>query len=177
MLYHMRDLGAAAFTPMRWAAGATQHVFTHPAMPVAWTRFGRAVAAGSELVQRTTQSYARPDWRLDHTVIDGQQVPVVPETVLRGDFCTLRRFRRETARRDPKVLLVAPLSGHFPTLLRGTVEALLPEHDVHVTDWTDAREVPAMRGAFDLDDYIDLVIRFLHEMGPDTHLIAVSTLR
>ena len=95
------------------------------------------------------------------------------EILLRKPFCQLLRFRRDTTRRDPKVLLVAPMSGHYATLLRGTVEALLPDHDVHITDWIDAREVPLAQGNFDLDDYIDYIIEFCRYLGPDVHVIAV----
>src|SRR5262249_62234458 len=88
-------------------------------------------------------------------------------------FCQLMRFRRDTTRQDPKLLVVAPMSGHFATLLRGTVEALLPDHDVHITDWADAREVPLEQGNFDLDDYVDYLIEFCRYLGPDLHVMAV----
>ncbi len=173
MLYYMKELGEAAMTPMRWAAGATQHVFSHPGLPVSYTRFGRAMAASAELVQRTTKRYGRPDFGLHETVIDGQTVPVREQVVLDHAFCSLRHFQRETVRDDPKVLVAAPLSGHYATLLRGTVEALLPEHDVYITEWRDAREVPLLMGSFDLDDYIDYLISFLDYLGRDTHIVAV----
>ena len=107
MLYYMRELGEAALTPMRWAAGATQHVFSHPGLPLSYTRFGRAMAASAELVQRTTRRYGRPDFGLHKTVIGGRTVPVREQIALDNAFCTLRHFRRETSRRDPKVLVVA----------------------------------------------------------------------
>jgi poly(3-hydroxybutyrate) depolymerase len=92
---------------------------------------------------------------------------------MRRTFCQLKHFRRDVRRDDPKLLIVAPLSGHFATLLRGTVEAMLPTNDVYITDWRDARSVPLDEGPFDLDDYIDYVIEFLHFLGPDTHVLAV----
>lgn len=173
MLYLLKDFGEAAMFPMRWAAGATQHIFSHPGMPVSYTQFGRTVAAHCELLERTTRRYKRPTFGLDFTTLDGREVAVTEEVVATKAFCDLRRFRRATRRRDPKVLLVAPLSGHYPTLLRGTVAALLPDHDVYITDWSDAREVPLAAGVFDLDDYIDYVIDFLDHLGPETHVIAV----
>src|SRR5207248_5223945 len=91
----------------------------------------------------------------------------------RHAFCTLLHFKKEMAVEQPKILLVAPLSGHFATLLRGTVESLLPEHDVYITDWVNARNVPMLHGRFDLDDHIDLIISFIRELGPDPHVIAV----
>ncbi|MDJ0948326.1 MAG: polyhydroxyalkanoate depolymerase [Alphaproteobacteria bacterium] len=173
MLYYLRDFSEAALTPLRWSAGAAQQMFSHPGLPISYTRFGRTVAAGAELFQRTTRSYRRPEFGLDSTVIDGETVAVRESVVLEKLFCDLRHFRRRTRRRDPKVLVVAPLSGHYPTLLRGTVEALLPQHDVYITDWRDPRDVPLLMGGFDLDDYIDYVIDFLDHLGPDTHVIAV----
>ena len=107
------------------------------------------------------------------TQVGNETVAVNEEILLRKPFCQLLRFHRDTARRDPKVLVVAPMSGHFATLLRGTVEALLPDHDVHITDWTDAREVPLDKGNFDLDDYVDYIIEFCRYLGPDVHVIAV----
>jgi poly(3-hydroxybutyrate) depolymerase len=105
--------------------------------------------------------------------IGNETVAVNEEILLRKPFCQLLRFNRDTTRRDPKVLVVAPMSGHFATLLRGTVEALLPDHDVHITDWADAREVPLSLGNFDLDDYVDYVMEFCRYLGPDVHVIAV----
>ena len=100
------------------------------------------MAAGAEIMAQLSQDYAKPAFGLKTTEIGNQIVAVNEEILLRKPFCQLLRFHRDTTRRDPKVLVVAPMSGHFATLLRGTVEALLPEHDVHITDWADAREVP-----------------------------------
>jgi poly(3-hydroxybutyrate) depolymerase len=173
MLYHLYDLQHAMMSPSRVFAETLQHVFSHPLLPISYTRFGRAIAAGSEIFERSTRRYKKPEFGLDGTVIDGEPVGVELVTAARRPFCDLLNFRRDTTRDDPKVLLVAPLSGHHATLLRGTAQALLPDHDVYITDWINACEVPIERGRFDLDDYIDYVIDFLRLLGPDVHVIAV----
>lgn len=172
-LYQLYDLHQAAMSPVRLAAEALQQIFSHPLLPVAYTKFGRALAAGSELVERATRRYGKPDFGLDTVVIGGQSIAVKLELVLHRPFCDLLHLRRAIQRRDPKVLVVAPLSGHYATLLRGTVAGLLPDHDVYITDWTNAANVPLQRGRFDLDDYIDYVVDFLRLLGPDAHVIAV----
>ena len=106
-------------------------------------------------------------------MIDGKKVPVEIEVTIHRTYCDLVHFKRKTDRNDPKVLIAAPLSGHFATLLRGTVEAMLPDHDVYITDWIDCRNVPVMADMFNLNDYIDYIIDFLHFLGPNTHVIAV----
>ena len=131
------------------------------------------MAAGAEIMARLTRSYGKPAFDLPTTEVDGKTVAVNEEILLRKPFCQLLHFHRDTTRRDPKVLLVAPMSGHYATLLRGTVEALLPDHDVYITDWVDAREVPLALGNFDLDDYIDYVIEFCRYLAPDVHVMAV----
>lgn len=173
MLYQLHEWQCASLAPWRWLAEATQRVLTHPGVPLSYTHFGRSVSAGCEVLQQTTRRHGRPAFGLAATRIDEQVVAVHDRVVTSQSFCDLRRFEREGTHDDPKVLLVAPLSGHFPTLLRGTVAALLPDHDVYITDWADARDVPLSEGAFDLDDYIDTIIGFLRWLGPDTHIIAV----
>jgi len=175
MLYHIHELQQAATAPMRLFAEAMQTIYSNPFVPAAYTRFGRAIAAGAELVERTTRHYGKPRFGLAETSVDGRTVAVREEILAATPFCTLRRFHRDGCdqRGDPKVLVVAPLSGHHATLLRGTVETLLPDHDVAITDWTDAALVPLSAGGFDLDDYIDTVIAFLGRMGPGTHALAV----
>ncbi len=176
MLYHLYDMQQTLLTPVRLAAETVQNVFSHPMMPVSYTRFGRAMAAGAEMVERATRRYGKPAFRLDTVVIDGVETPVVEEVVHSNPFCDLLHFRRDTLteRDDPVVLVVAPMSGHYATLLRGTVEALLPDHDVYVTDWVNAALVPVIEAAtFDLDDYVDYLIEFMEFLGPETHLIAV----
>src|SRR5690606_29768784 len=137
----------------------------------------KAVAAACEVFENVTRRYRKPAWDIEAVTIDGLPVPVAPEVVQSKPFCDLLHFKRGDsqagARNDPKVLVVAPLSGHYATLLRGTVKPMLPEHDVYVTDWRDARVVPLVCGGFDLDDFIDYIADFIRIVGPDTHVIAV----
>ena len=173
MLYHAYEFHRHLAKPVRLWANALEQVYSSPYNPLAETWFGKSVAAGAEIMARLTQNFGKPTFGLKTTLVDNEDVEVNEEILLRKPFCDLLHFHRDTTRRDPKVLVVAPMSGHFATLLRGTVEALLPEHDVFVTDWTDAREVPLTDGNFDLDDYIDYVIAFCRYLGPDVHVIAV----
>ncbi|MBF0327388.1 MAG: polyhydroxyalkanoate depolymerase [Alphaproteobacteria bacterium] len=173
MLYHLHELQHAAVAPVRLWVEAVQTMYSHPWMPMAYTSMGRAVAASAELIERTTRRYAKPEFELPTTVIDGTEVAVREVVVYEKPFCSLLHFQRQTDRRDPRVLVVAPMSGHYATLLRGTVETLLPDHDVYITDWIDARDVGLEHGPFTLDDYIDYVREFLHFLGADTHVLAV----
>ena len=173
MLYYAYELQRQLAQPVRFWANAVEQLYSSPYNPLTDTWFGKSMAAGSEIVARLAQNYAKPAFGLATTQIGNEQVAVNEEILVRKPFCQLVRFRRDTARKDPKVLLVAPMSGHYATLLRGTVEALLPEHDVHITDWADAREVPLSDGNFDLDDYVDYIIDFCRYLGPDVHVIAV----
>ena len=173
MLYAAYEFQRQLSKPVRMWANALEQVYSSPYNPLTDTWFGKSVAAGAEIVARLTQNYAKPAFGLHTTQVGNETVAVNEEILLRKPFCQLVRFRRDTTRRDPKVLVVAPMSGHFATLLRGTVEALLPEHDVHITDWVDAREVPLAQGNFDLDDYVDYLIDFCRYLGPDVHVVAV----
>jgi len=173
MLYHIHDMQRAAIAPFRLAAEATQIAFQNPFMPSTHTRFGRTVAAGAELFERTTRHFAKPSFGLKSTRIGGETVAVTEETVASKPFCNLLHFKRDTDARDPKVLIVAPISGHHATLLRGTVEAMLPDHDVYITEWIDAKLVPLAKGKFDLEDNIEYIMEFTRLLGPDVHLLAV----
>ena len=147
--------------------------WTHPFNPAAGLPPVRALAAAAELVERATADYPKPAFGLERTVVDGREVDVREQLVHETPFCRLIRFERDVTRDDPRVLIVAPLSGHHATLLRETVRELLPDHDVYITDWVDARFVPLSVGRFDLADYVDLVIAHLRELGPQVHVLAV----
>ena len=167
--YQLYELNHAALAPWRAVADATRLTFQNPLNPLSDTPFGRSIAATAELFERTTRRYGKPEFGLTETEVDGSTVAVAEEIVWRKPFCSLLHFKRDLPKgraADPKVLIVAPLSGHYATLLRGTVEAMLPEHEVFITDWTDARMVPVSEGSFDLDDYIDYVIEMLHHPRP-----------
>ncbi|MCB1376580.1 MAG: polyhydroxyalkanoate depolymerase, partial [Rhodobacteraceae bacterium] len=133
--------------------------------------------AAIDVFEGVTRRYGKPEWDIENTQIDGTTVPINIKTIRHKPFCNLVHFEKEDVaglnRKDPTVLIVAPMSGHYATLLRGTVEALLPEHDVYITDWIDARDVPVTDGRFDLDDYIDYVIDFISHLGDRTHVLAV----
>ena len=173
MLYHLYDLRHAALTPWRVAAELTQSAFQNPLLPASYTQFGRTIAAAAEVFQRTTRRFGKPEFGLPTATVDGEQVAVNQRVVCEKPFGGLIHFERATKRKQPKILLVTPLSGHYATLLRGTVAGLINGHDVYVTDWADARQVPLRHGSFDLDDYIQYVMDFLAFLGPDTHVIAV----
>lgn len=179
MLYHAYEIAHAALTPIRFAAMTGQEALASPLNPWAYTGIGRALRAGLEVFEGATRRYAKPEWAIDKISIHAHPVPIRIETEIELPFCRLLHFRRELGEiarahsRDPKVLIVAPLSGHYATLLRGTVKAMLLEHDVYVTDWIDARTVPLNLGRFGLEDYTDYLIRFLRHLGPNTHAMGV----
>jgi poly(3-hydroxybutyrate) depolymerase len=173
LLYQLYDLQHAALTPLRVAAEATRATFQNPFFPGSYTRMGRTLAAGAELVERTTRRWGKPDFGLPTTTVNGRTVAVTEVPVLEKPFCTLINFQRAVPHDHPKVLLVAPLSGHYATLLRGTVKQLMQNHDVYVTDWADAKMVPLARGRFDFEDYVEYVMDFIRFLGPDVHVMAV----
>ena len=176
MFYQLYEMNHAALQPARAYAEAVRVLYSNPLNPFSHTPWGRSVAATAELFERTTRRYGKPAFGLDKTVVDWKPVAVTERTVWSKPFCNLIQFKREVPagrRADPKLLIVAPMSGHYATLLRGTVEAMLPYADVHITDWVDARMVPVSAGRFDLDDYIDYIVEMLHALGPDTHVMAV----
>jgi poly(3-hydroxybutyrate) depolymerase len=154
---------------------AAKLCFGHPFNPVARTTFGRSLTATCELWERTTRHYEKPTFGLSSTVVGGEPVRASEEVVWARPFCRLLHFRKEwhQPQPEPRLLIIAPMSGHYATLLRGTVEAMLPRCDVYISDWVDASMVPTAAGSFDLDDYIDYVIDMLQVLGPDTHVMAV----
>lgn len=176
-LYHWYEATHAALSPYRAVADATRLALTNPMNPWAHTPIGRQMAAGAEMFERMTRRYGKPVFGLKSTLVGGERVPVTERVVWERPFCNVIHFQRgptkAPAKRDPKVLMVAPMSGHYATLLRGTVDAFLPNHEVYITDWHDARMVPLAAGQFDLDDYVDYVISMLRALGPDTHVMAV----
>ncbi len=176
-MYWLYEMGHAALNPARALADATKLFYKNPANPLSHTTYGKSMAAAAELFERSTRRYGRPEWMIEDTVVGGERVPVRITTVWERPFCRLLHFERVFARAprrpQPKLLIVAPMSGHYATLLRGTVEAFLPNHDVYITDWVNAQSVPLAEGRFDLDDYIDYLISMLHMLGGETHMLAV----
>jgi poly(3-hydroxybutyrate) depolymerase len=177
VLYHLYELGQAAMSPARAAANSTRFLLRNPFNPFAYTTIGRNTAAAAELLERATRRYKKPSFNVSATLVKGQRIAVTEERVWRKPFCDLLHFKKHlpngTAQDEPRLLIFAPLSGHFATLLRGTVEAMLPYADVYITDWQDARMVPLRDGKFDLDDYIDYAIEMIELFQGDVHVMAV----
>ena len=173
MLYTLHEMSHAALAPWQIWASMNANMFSHPFSPLSYSPLSRKIAAGSELFVRVTQRYHKPQFGIDETRIGGKALAVSETVVLDKPFCRLLQFKRDTRRTDPKVLLVAPLSGHHATLLRDTVRTFLPDHDVYVTDWVDARMVSLFHGPFHLDDYVDYVREFISFLGPEVHVISV----
>lgn len=173
MLYYMHEFQRLAMAPTRAMAEAMRFVANNPMNALSHTPAGKSMGSAAEVFLKFTHRYGKPEWGIDSTVIDGKAVPVHLEKTIHRTYCDLLHFRRETTRNDPKLLIVAPLSGHFATLLRGTVEAMLPDHDVYITDWIDCKNIPVMSDLFNLWDYMDYVMDFLHYLGPNAHVIAV----
>lgn len=173
MLYHSYELQKAWLSGASYVAGFGSQLLTNPLNPLAYVGGGPMLASALDVFSHAAAPRGKPAFGLESTEVDGRTVAIREEVVLRKPFGQLKRFVREGVEGQPKLLIVAPMSGHFATLLRGTVERLLPTHDVHITDWRDARNVPLSQGSFDLDDYIDYVIEFLETMGPGSHMLAV----
>lgn len=181
MLYSLYELGHLSVAPLRIAAMLQSNMLRSPLNPMAASDFSRAAAAASDLFETVTRRYHKPAWNLPTTTVRGVAVSVTPKPVWSTPWCQMLHFERDPeapreargVRTDPTVLIVAPMSGHYATLLRGTVEAFLPEHEVYITDWQDARMAPILAGRFDLNDYIDHVMAMFRALGPDTHVIAV----
>ncbi len=177
MLYHAYELTHVAMGPMRTAAEASSHALRNPFFPFASSLPARTTAAACEMFVDATRRYEKPEFGIDATRIAGEIVPVVEQVVLEKPFCNLIHFKRDPvvaeSRDDPRVLIVAPLSGHFATLLRGTVEAMLPDHEVYVTDWADARDVGLSAGRFDLADYTDYIREFTRFLAADGERVTI----
>jgi poly(3-hydroxybutyrate) depolymerase len=176
MYYQLYELNHAALQPMRAAADAMRLFYQNPLNPLSATPMGRSLAASAEVFERTTRRYAKPTFGIETVKVDFVDVAVTEKIVWAKPFCNLIHFKRDLPakrRPDPKLLIVAPMSGHYATLLRGTVQSMAQHAEVYITDWIDARMVPLSDGRFDLDDYVDYLIEMLHHLGPDTHVMGV----
>jgi poly(3-hydroxybutyrate) depolymerase len=171
MLYLAYQLQSDFMTPVRtWAsmainAGGAPLLSDNPAM--------RNLTAAYELIARAGLTHTRPPFAIDSVTVGNREVEVHEEVAAQTPFGTLLHFKKEVAVAQPRVMMVAPLSGHFSTLLRATVRTMLPDHDVYITDWHNARDVPLTAGRFGFDEYIDHLIKFLEVLGPGTHMLAV----
>ncbi len=172
MLYSFYEQQRTWSEPLRQMAGLARDAL----MPLTLWPCGAGmshVTAAFDLLSRTALTHDHPGYDIDHVLVDGRPVPVREETAATSPFCTLLRFAKPGVTGQPKVLVVAPLSGHFATLLRDTVRTLLVDHDVFLTDWRNARDIPVTHGDFGFDDCIEHVIGFLETIGPKAHVIAV----
>ncbi|MCI4663310.1 MAG: polyhydroxyalkanoate depolymerase [Neomegalonema sp.] len=172
MLYQTYEFQNGVIGPLRALADAGRIFNAHPAWQKA-EPVSRWVDASLEMISRFTFTHARPNYSIESAGRTGEQRAVTEEVALSMPFGDLLKFAKEGDEAQPKVLVIAPLSGHFATLLRGTVKTLLQDHAVYITDWKNARDVPLADGDFDVDDYVAYIIRFLEEIGPGAHIVAV----
>jgi poly(3-hydroxybutyrate) depolymerase len=181
MLYSLYEMSHMAVGPMRAMARAQAAMLRSPLNPANDSEWVKSLTAASDVFEAVTRRYRKPEWMLPTTRVNAVAVDVTPVKAWSAPWCDLIHFERDREqlkrargdRADPAVLIVAPLSGHYATLLRGTVEAFLPEHEVYITDWADARMKPISAGRFDLNDFIDYLMAMIRHIGPGTHVIAV----
>ena len=181
MLYQLYETQRALLSPFAEFASASSKLYRHPLSPFGQGPGAQRVSAGFDLMHRLTKEYEKPQFNITNIQVGDIEVVVQQQVALAKPFCKLLRFKRYTddaqqltrMRKQPSVLVVAPLSGHHSTLLRETVRTLLRDHKVYITDWVDARMVPADAEAFHLDDYVRYVQEFIRLLGPDINVISV----
>lgn len=173
MLYNSYELQRSLLAGASAAASIGASFLTNPFNPASYTQAGSLAGSALDVFAHASAPRGKPAFGIDEVVVDGDIVPVSEEVALRLPFGRLKRFVKHGVAQGPRVLIVAPMSGHFATLLRGTVARLLPHHEIFITDWADAKLVPLLFGRFDLDDYIDYLVQFLDVIGPGAHVIAV----
>ena len=173
MLYNAYEMQRSMLAGASALANFSAELLSNPANPFAYFGGGPVLASALDVFAHASAPRGKPEFGLDRTVIDDKEVDVVEQIVLRKPFGQLKHFARKGVKGGPRLLIVAPMSGHYATLLRGTVERMLPFADVYITDWRDAKLVPLAEGHFDLDDYVDYLIEFLEVIGPGAHMLAV----
>ena len=174
LLYNAYELNRALLTSASAWASVTAELLNNPAMPFGYTGFGPVIASALDVFAHASAPRGKPDFGIDSATVNGKSYPVTESIVLRRPFGNLLRFSHPGLPEGaPRLLIVAPMSGHYATLLRGTVARMVERCEVFITDWADAKMVPLEAGRFDLDDYIDYVIGFLDHIGPGTHMLAV----
>lgn len=175
-IYPLYDMNYAMMTPLRSEMEALRNTFQSPTNPLSFTAAGRFMGALADVGFRLTKRFDQPKFNIKKATVNGKEYRVVEKHLIDLPFCRLKHFTLEglpTGINRPKLLIGAPISGHFSTLLRNTVEACLPYHDVYITDWKNARDVPLSKGYFDLDDCIEYYMHFLRGLGPDVHTLGV----
>ena len=173
MLYNAYQLQDDLIAPWRGMAQSSLSISEAIASRLGMGLLPRQLAAGFEMMTRFGLTHERPDFAIQSVPVGNREVPVTERVALSLPFGNLLHFKKDIESAQPRVLVVAPLSGHFSTLLAGTVRTMLSDHDVYITDWANARDVPVSAGKFGVDDYIAYLIRFLEEIGAGAHMLAV----
>ena len=173
MLYDAYQAQVDFLSPGRTFAGLTRNLFDGTKLGPTGNTFLRSLSAAAELFARAGLSHERPGYDIESVTVDGREIAVHEESVLDTPFARLLHFRKETDLAQPRVLIVAPMAGHFATLLRHTARTMLADHDVFITDWNNARDIPLTEGHFGTGEYVDHLIRFLEVIGPGAHAVAV----
>ena len=173
MMYQTYDLYSRSAEMMNGFIAVSQKLMEHPFNPYSQTLLGKSIKAGLDSAYHHTKVYDKLPFDIKTTVIDGETVDITEETIIAKPFCNLIHFKQHTDVKQPKLFLVAPLSGHHATLLKATIERLIEDHDVYLTDWLDAKNVPLSDGEFSFDDYVSYLIEFMKEIGENTHVLAV----
>jgi poly(3-hydroxybutyrate) depolymerase len=179
MLYQIREAQRAILNPVSDWATAMSQLYSNPYSPLSYVPLASRFSAGFDLLNRLGKEYEKPPFGLTTTEVAGETVSVIEKVQINKPFCRLLRFERLLPEKlnkraaDPSVLIFAPLSGHHSTLLRDTVRAMLPDHNVYITDWVDARQVPLSAGPFHLDDYVAYAMEFIRLLGPEIHIMSV----
>ncbi|MDR5726530.1 MAG: polyhydroxyalkanoate depolymerase [Terriglobia bacterium] len=173
MMYEAYQARQDFLAPLRIYADLTAAMLQETHAGPYGNMLARAAGGAAEMISRLRLTHTRPDYGIGHVVVAGLEAEITEDPVLTTPFGSLLRFRKSISLKQPRVLLVAPMAGHFPTLLRDTVQTLLPDHDVFLTDWKNARDIPRSAGAFGLDDYVEHIMRFIEYLGPGTHVMGV----
>ncbi|MDR2794156.1 MAG: polyhydroxyalkanoate depolymerase, partial [Holosporaceae bacterium] len=171
-MYKFYDSAAYLQQPLRNFAHATMAFFRSSDSGLEYG-MGRLAEGIADMYERTTRYVKKPEFNIDYVDVNGEKVKVYQTTVMKKSFGNLVRFTKENHGNEPKVLIIAPISGHFATLLRDTVKRMIPKHDVYITDWLNVRDVPVSAGSFTLDAYLSYLIDFVHYIGPNSHVMAV----
>jgi poly(3-hydroxybutyrate) depolymerase len=173
MIYQTYQALADSKKPLQMLAEMAAGLMQDRASPMAGAPLMRKLAAAGEIIKRCGLTHRRPDFGIEQVIVGNHELAVTEEAVVTTPFCTLLHFKKDTASEQPPVLLVSPMSGHFSTLLRDTVRTMLPDHDVYITDWHNARDVPLGQGGFGLDDFVEHLINFIAAIGAGCHVIAI----
>ncbi len=173
LLYSFVEMYKANATPFRTGLKAAQDWADNPYNPMSYLTANRTTSAVYELMERLTRDYPKPEFGINNVFVNDKEYKIMQETVIKKTFCNLVHFRKFPTKKLPKLLIVAPMSGHYATLLRGTVQDCLPYFDVYITDWENVRDIPIEKGNFGFDDFIDYCIEFMSELSPNLTVMAV----